>query len=165
MIDLLFGGPWKRLVSADRDYQEAKADFLNADPVEELRKQFRSASDIHAALRFLDAIAWSHPSVAGELIPEVFYWACMQARYSGLARRILVTLRPRDRDAELEPLIAAEMNNLTADRWDQIRGLVWLLEDLGRADVLAELKTRLLASADEELLDIAEDIDGPPEGV
>ncbi|MFB6720267.1 hypothetical protein ACFCV3_08920 [Kribbella sp. NPDC056345] len=165
MFNLLFGGPWKRLVNADSEYQAAKAEFLNAEPVETLRRQFRSASDLHAALRFLDATAWSHPSVAKELIPEVFYWACMQARYSGLARRILVTLRPRDRDAALEPLIAAELNNLTADRWDQIRGLVWLLEDLGRDDVLAELKTRLLASADEELLDIAEDIDDPPETV
>lgn len=148
---------WARLVRAEHDYLLARQEILDADPVAALRAVFASGRDQRTALRLLDGLAANRPDLVVALLPEVFEASLSLEKDGMLARQLLARLSAKARDAALEPLVAQQIASPDPDRWEELRALAMLLEDLGRLDLLAELKNAVRDSPSEDLRDIAED--------
>ena len=146
---------WKALERATDSYLRAGDLVLTDKAVETLRERL-GASD-PTALRLIGDRAPDRPELVRELMPELFAAALGITPYAARARFVLAGLHPAARDSLLEPLVSREIANPDPERWDELRGLAMLLEQIGRDDMLEFLKDAVRDSPEEALRWIAED--------
>ncbi|CAM3770139.1 hypothetical protein KIPE111705_24210 [Kibdelosporangium persicum] len=149
---------WKALERATASYREAgDAVLAGADPVETLRAIFASGRSHHTAVRLIGDRAADRPELVQALLPELFDTALGESPIAARARYILAGLRADMRDPQLEALASREIADPDPDRWEELRALAVLLEQVGRLDILEFLKDAVRDSPEEALRWIAED--------
>lgn len=148
---------WKTLDRATDSYIRAGDVVLTDKAVETLREMLGSGQGRHTALRLIGDRAPERPELVRELMPELFAAALGINPFAARARFILAGLHPAARDSLLEPLVSREIANPDPERWDHLRGLAMLLEQIDRMDMLEFLKDAVRDSPEEALRWIAED--------
>ncbi|HEX6345166.1 hypothetical protein [Umezawaea sp.] len=149
---------WKALQRAAAEHDRAADALLGGDDaVEVLRAVFASGLSQHAALRLIHDRAPDRPELVRALLPELFDSALGEGPFANRARWVLAGLRPDMRDPQLEKLAAREIANPDPERWEELRALAVLLEQIGRFDLLERLKDAVRDSPEEALHWIAED--------
>jgi len=149
---------WKALQSAAAEYYRAGDDLLEGDDaVDVLREVFASGRSQHAALRLIHDRAPDRPELVRALLPELFHSALGDGPFANRARWVLAGLRADMRDPQLEKLAAREIDHADPERWEELRALAVLLEQVGRLDLLERLKDAVRDSPEEALQWIAED--------
>ncbi|SMD21131.1 hypothetical protein [Kibdelosporangium aridum] len=148
---------WQELRKAEIAYIRAGNAILDDEnAVEFLRSVFARQNGHHAALRLIGDRAPERAELVLELFPEVFEAALSNSQYAARARYILAGLPPDMRDPRLEALSSREIANPDPERWEELRGLAVLLEQVNRLDILDLLKDAVRDSPSEDLRDIAE---------
>lgn len=149
---------WKALERAAAEYSRAGDALLDGDDaVDALRAVFASGLSHHAALRLLHERAPDRPELVRALLPELFETALGSTPIAHRARWTLAGLRHDMLYPQLEKLAGREIANADPERWEELRGLAVLLEQIGRFDLLEQLKDAVRDSPEEALQWIAED--------